>query len=521
MKRKQVMALFLAMIMSANMTMPALAGTADLSVSAPTVSAFGSTYEDLKTAAAQSITADDLKAAMLAVTGTGDKGTETQGAEKEETVYVFTDATGKQKSMTVSNWLKNKDGASTLYDSSVLENIENVKGDEGFTRNGESLTWEANGNDIYYQGTTDKQPPILQKITYYLEGQEVTPEELAGKTGKVTIHIDYENTESYKDVYVPFTVMTGIIFSNDNVKNVEVDNGSVISEGKNTVVVGMAFPGMADSLQGVKDDAEHLLTETEASRKSKDKVRDLEIPDSVEITMDASEFKMSTCMTMVFSGLLEEDDEIDEDHDSILADMDEKIADLTKDGNDLADGAGELSDGIEEANEGTGELADGAGQLADGIKEYTDGVSEVNEGAGQLAEGTDTLADSLPELTGGLKDYTDGVSEVNKGAGKLKSGIKDYTDGVSEVNKGAGQLKSGTDTLVKSVPELTGGLKDYTDGVAGVDSGLGTLVESIPGLTDGASELSGGLEQAGEGADKLADGLGKLYAGTQELSGNS
>ena len=180
MKRKQVLALLLAVAMTANMSMPAMAAS---------VSAFGSVYEDLT--AAQTITEDDLAAAMLAVTGNGTAVNEAQGAEKEETVYVFTDASGKQKSMTVSNWLKNKDNASKLYDASVLDNIENVKGDEGFTRDGDSLTWDANGNDIYYQGTTDKQPPVLQRITYYLDGQEITPDELAGKSGEVRIRGEF------------------------------------------------------------------------------------------------------------------------------------------------------------------------------------------------------------------------------------------------------------------------------------------------------------------------------------------
>ena len=439
MKRKQVLALLLAVAMTANMTMPAYAAAAPVS---------GSIFWDSEEAAA--ITEEDLAAAMAAAV----KGTEAEsdGAEKEETVYVFTDAGGKQKSMTVSSWLKNKDGADKLYDNSILQNIENVKGDESFTQNGDMVTWDAGGNDIYYQGTTDKAAPITQKITYYLDGKEIAPEDLAGKSGKVKIHIDYENTEKYSDVFVPFTTMTGIIFSNDNVKNVEIDNGSVISEGKNTVVVGMAFPGLSDSLKGAKDDAEHLLDETEASQKSKDRVRDLEIPDSVEITMDATDFKMSTCMTMVFSGLFEEEE--DDDNESILKDMDEKVADLEKDGADLADGAGKLSDGINEAADGSKDLADGAGELASGIKEYTDGVSEVNDGAEQLADGTGTLVNGLPELTNGLKDYTDGVSKLDEGAGQLKSGIKDYTDGVTQVNAGAGQLKTGTDTLSEKVPQF-------------------------------------------------------------------
>ena len=318
---------------------------------------------------------------------------------------------------------------------------------------------------------------------------------------------------------MPFTTMTGIIFSNDNVKNVEVDNGSVISEGKNTVVVGMAFPGLGDSLKGAKDSAEHLLEETEASQKSKDKLDELDIPDSVDITMDATDFKMSTCMTMVFSGLLDDDEDIDEEHDSFLKDMDEKIADLEKDGNDLADGAGELSDGINEAADGSNELADGAGELADGISEYTDGVSQVNDGASQISDGTQTLVDGLPTLTKGLKDYTDGVAQADSGAGQLKDGISQYTGGVTELNKGAGQLKEGAGQLTDSLPELTGGLKQYTDGVSQVNDGADQLVQGFPGLTGGAEALSDGLGQLGAGINRLTEGLITLHDGTSEQGG--
>ena len=540
MKRKQVLALLLAVAMTANMTMPAFAATAPVS---------GSIFWDSQETAA--ITEEDLAAAMAAAV----KGTDevSEGAEKEETVYVFTDAYGKQKSMTVSNWLKNKEGSDKLYDNSILQNIENVKGDEPFTQNGDILTWNAGGNDIYYQGTTDKAAPISQKITYYLDGKEIAPEDLAGKSGKVKIHIDYDNSEKYSDVFVPFTTMTGIIFSNDNVKNVEIDNGSVISEGKNTVVVGMAFPGLSDSLQSAKDDAEHLLDETEASQKSKDRVRDLEIPDSVEITMDATDFKMSTCMTMVFSGLFDDDEELEEDHDSMLKDMDEKIADLEKDGADLADGAGKLSDGIDEATDGSKELADGAGELASGIKEYTDGVSEVNDGADQLADGTDTLVEQLPELTSGLKTYTQGVAQADAGLGKLvdslpeltngtyglSSGLTAFSDGLSTFTEGLGKLKDGTQTLAdqsqalndgvdelsKGAVKLQTGIKNYTGGVERLKAGTDLMLaeDKLPKLSAAAQFVSSGLETyAGDVSDKagkLSEDAGTIATKAQNVKG--
>ena len=146
---------------------------------------------------------------------------------KEETVYLISDADGTVNKTIVSDWLKNTDGSATLEDTSDLQDIENVKGDESFTKNGNDLTWQADGNDIFYQGTTTKQAPVSEKITYYLDGKEMKPEEIAGKSGKVTIRFDYTNNEKTtatidgkeEDVYVPFTVVTGMVL-NDSFKNV-------------------------------------------------------------------------------------------------------------------------------------------------------------------------------------------------------------------------------------------------------------------------------------------------------------
>jgi putative membrane protein len=62
------------------------------------------------------------------------------GAAKEETVYVFTDEYGEQRDITVSNWLKNPDKKDKLEDESVLQDIENVKGDETFDKDGDMIT---------------------------------------------------------------------------------------------------------------------------------------------------------------------------------------------------------------------------------------------------------------------------------------------------------------------------------------------------------------------------------------------
>jgi putative membrane protein len=102
--------------------------------------------------------------------------------EKEQTVYVTADESGKSENVIVSNWLKNTDGETQLTDKSELSNIQNVKGDEEFKQGSDSsLTWNADGKDIYYQGETSKELPVGVKLTYYLDGKEIQPSDLAGK----------------------------------------------------------------------------------------------------------------------------------------------------------------------------------------------------------------------------------------------------------------------------------------------------------------------------------------------------
>ena len=225
---------------------------------------------------------------------------ESKAVGKDETVYVKTDASGNTKDITVSDWLKNTDGTSSIQDASDLTDITNVKGDETYAQedNGDML-WTSDGSDIYYQGKSNGQLPVDVKITYYLDGQEIAPENLAGKSGKVKIRFDYTNNSKKtvkvngkeEEIYTPFLMASAMILPGDNFKNVEVSNGKVISDGSNNSVVGIALPGLEDSLK---------LDELDLGDRD-------EIPDYVEVTADATDFKLEMTATVASCGNLDED----------------------------------------------------------------------------------------------------------------------------------------------------------------------------------------------------------------------
>lgn len=399
---------------------------------------------------------EDLLTKMLdkATNSVSKDNTETT---KEETVYIISDATGKATETIVSSWLKNPDGASTLTDVSDLADIENVKGDEGFqTGSDNTITWEADGSDIYYQGTATREAPIDVNVSYYLNDKEVTPQEIAGKSGKVRIRFDYTNTEKQtirvndkdEEVYVPFTVVTGMILPVENFTNVSVTNGKVISEGNNNIVVGLAFPGLEDSL-----DVENAA---------------LDLPDYVEVTANAENFELTMTLSVAMSDIL---DTID-----ISGDLD-------------FDG---LTDKMDDLTDATGQLVDGSGKLADGTK-------TLKEGTSKLADGANTLNSKKTSLTTGANQLATGINQYAGGVGQLKDGI--YT------------LKKGTAQLKKKVPALIKGVDQLKTGSASAKAGADQLVAGYEG--DGTPQNPGAVA----GAKQVAAGAAQLNAGVKQLAG--
>lgn len=436
---------------------------------------------------------------------------------KEETVYVLADSTGKERKVIVSDHLINDGNKDTIEDASDLKDIENVKGDETFKQDGSKLTWQADGNDIYYQGTSTKETPVSQTITYSLDGKEVKPEELAGKSGKVTIRFDYTNNETVKtkidgkeeEIYVPFAAISGMVLD-DSFSNVKVTNGKVISDGKNNIVVGYALPGLKESLDVDDSDFDG----------------DVSIPDYVEVTADVENFSLSTTMTVVMNAT----NFISKDGDADLSEVDDMLDTLTDATDQLKDGSGELADGVDTLKSKMGEFKDGVGTLKNGIKDYTDGASTLSTGIGTLKSGVDTLAGSVPTLISGVGTLKDGsasaakgASSLKDGAGTLKKGAKDVSTGANTLSKGASDLSTGANTLFTGVNDLSTGADTLSTGASDLSTGADTLAAGASSLNTGVQTLAKGVKDLNTavngGETTLAGGASAVSAGVDTLVG--
>lgn len=327
-------------------------------------------------------------------------------ADKDESVYLISDANGNVNKTIVVDHLKNKDKKDTLEDASNLSDIENVKGKEKFTQSGDKLTWQAGGKDIYYQGTATEEPPVTQKVTYYLDGKEISPEDLAGKSGKVKIRFDYTNTTSYTEtvngekqtVSVPFAAITGLVLG-DGFENIEVTNGKAEVSDSSSVVLGYALPGLKNSL-GIKD---------------KDLDGDVNIPEYMEMTADVKNFSMPAAMTFVVnaSDYVSTDGIDTSDLDDMINDLKDASTQLQDGSKTLAEGTDTLSDGLSTLQSKLGTFASGVGTLKSGLKTYTDGVSTLSGGLNKLNSNVPTLSNGITTLNSSAKSLNDGVALLN------------------------------------------------------------------------------------------------------------
>ena len=364
------------------------------------------------------------------------KAEEEKEVSKDETVYVLAGADGSVQKVIVSDWIKNALKEDSIADKSALSDIENVKGNETYTLDGSNMTvWDAEGNDIYYQGSIEKELPVAMTVSYKFDGKSISADELAGKSGKVTIRFDYENRQyetvnidgKNEKIYVPFGMLTGMLLDSDTFRNVEVSNGKLLNDGDRTAVIGIAFPGLQENL-GI----------------DKDKV---EIPDYVEITADVTDFELGMTVTIATNEIFNELDAA-------------KI--------DSADG---LTSSLNE-------LTDGMQQLMDGSSALYDGLCTLLDKSGELVTGIETLANGAKSLKDGAASLDEGAAQLQKGAADLSSGLNTLASNNASLNGGAKQV---FDTLLStataqinaagiSVPALT--IENYADTLNSVIASL-------------------------------------------------
>lgn len=386
-------------------------------------------------------------------------------ARKDETVFAKVDGSGQVTSVTVSDQLKNVSSQKQIQDVSDLKEIENVKGDEKFKQLGDSLVWSGDHKDICYQGTTDKELPVGIRISYKLDGKDISEKELKGKSGHLSIHYEYENTTADKNqAYTPFLMVTGLMLDTEKFSNVTIDNGKIVSDGSKDLAIGMGIPKMKEELG----------------------VEDLDIPDSFVVEADVTDYDTIEGITVATNDLF---NQLDTDQFGSLDDLNDSMGQLKSAADQLVSGSGELKAGLDTLLASSGTLIDGIDQLSTGSKTLKDGTNTLQtgagalkDGAGQVAAGAANAADSTAkQLVPGVQALDQGVSDMQN---QLGQGIPRLSEGVKQLSQGAAQAGEGAKSLDAGVDAAATGADQLKDGIQRASDTAGDLAEAAQQVAD-------------------------------------
>lgn len=373
----------------------------------------------------------------------GEDETSNSSVEKDETVYAFLNSDGSLKKATVSEWLHSEGGFDQVEDESILSDITNIKGDEVPGVNGNKLIWNSTNEDIYYQGSTNKELPLSMEVSYYFDGNKVNPEDILGKSGALEVHIKIINNEEKTQVikgrtkYIsslfPVAVITDL--KTDIFKDIEAKDATIINESKNQILTFATVSG-----------ASQMLAESDI-----DTLNDIsdKLKDEFVIKANVTDFEMPSIL-MAASSMT------DVDHEDMNSDK------LNK-----------LTDGVNSLKDATAEILDGTVKLHDANIELNDKMGEFQSSYAKFQDGINTAKNSQG-------DIVDGAKQINEGITQMKALMESLTSQLGSLSMDEiGNLLTSAGSTVSSLPETVKTLNSMKAQLEAAKTQLSTLSDTI------------------------------------------
>ena len=465
---------------------------------------------------------------------------------KTETIYSTLGVSGNVKKTTINTKLTDI-SKGDIEDYTYLENIKNLNGHEKFTRDGEKLTWKSTGKDIFYSGKYNDELPVKVNIKYYLDGEEVKPRDIKGKSGTITMKINFTNNsfDSKSGMYTPFVVSTTMLIDGENNSNISISTGKVVSTGTKNVVTGISAPGLYEStnLSNFKD------------------------LDTLTISYKTTDFSTNEIYFVITPKLLSEVDlstldKVDSLNSSLNL-LQDSMNQLESGANKLNDGTASLKDGVNKLNSGTKSARDGSKKLNDGVSSLNSGIKQSLDGAKALADGTGKVDTNLQTIIAGIKEQENNLTAKSSA---MQEQLKQVTElqqnnqaTIDKLTTGNQQIAEGVDAKVSKYLDITsndfstklecahsndliddntyktlaasydnnvGLITLLTNNKTSINKMLGSLKSSLSEINTALTTLDGylsrlqneGTSMTKSGAQSLYAGLSKIYAGSTTLN---
>lgn len=414
--------------------------------------------------------------------------------EKTETVYSVLNSDGSISDTIVSSWLHDEDGINNIKETLNLTDVKNIKSNEKPSKDGNTYTWNAKGNDVYYEGTATKQLPVSVKIRYELDGQEISANDIQGKSGHLKLTISFTNNYSQvkningKSIVIHPSYLAGgmLNMSTGKFSNVKCESGKIVNDGTNEMLAFANIPGLNETLKSA----------------GLDKVNNqLGISDDVTVEADVNDFDLGSIMV----GMTNEIDLASELGEiGSVSELTDGIDQLIEADDQLIDGSKQLYDGTTQLKEQAAPLtgsSDQVRQLSAGAIQLNDGVKALQTGLTAYTNGVDTLAAGSQQLYG----IPQGVSQIQNGvSGNLGQGKTNLLDGATQLNEGLKQLEAQVNTLNPTELEtMQGQIQTAMGTLGGMQKTINDDIEKLDGLSNSLTIASGKINDINQYNDDL------------------
>lgn len=428
--------------------------------------------------------------------------------EKTETVYSVLNSDGSISDTIVSSWLHDEDGINNIKETLNLTDVKNIKSNEKPSKDGNTYTWNAKGNDVYYEGTATKQLPVSVKIRYELDGQEMSAKDIEGKSGHLKLTISFTNNYSKvkningKSIVIHPSYLAGgmLNMSTGKFSNVKCESGKIVNDGTNEMLAFANIPGLNETLKSA----------------GLDKVNNqLGISDDVTVEADVNDFDLGSIMV----GMTNEIDLASELGEiGSVSELTDGIDQLMEADNQLIDGSKQLYDGTTQLKEQAAPLtgsSDQVRQLSAGAIQLNDGVKALQTGLTAYTNGVDTLAAGSQQLYG----IPQGVSQIQNGvSGNLGQGKTNLLDGATALNEGLKQLEAQVNTLnPNELDTMQSQINTAMGNLASMQNTITADSEKLDGLSGSLTTASNAITDITKYNDELKTDVDKLKEDVSNL----
>lgn len=393
--------------------------------------------------------------ASVGMSGVNVYAADTTESQKEEVIYINTDASGDVERVNAVNIF----GKGSVTDYGDYSSVKMLNSTEPITLTGDKVTFKTDKEKVYYQGTmNDTEIPWNIKFTYKLDGKEVKPEDLAGKSGKLEIHIQIEENEKCKsDFYDSTALQAALTLDTEKCENIKAEGATLANVGANKQISYTVLPG-----NGL----------------------------DATVTADVTDFEMDA---VAVNGV-KLDLNIDIDDEELM----DKVTEIMDAAKELNDGAGELEDGTKTLADGGSSLKDGAASMDDGVSALDAGISSLDSGVGQMQDALDALNAQSGTLTGGSSEMLNALKMVQSelsGVFVTTDQLKQLTDSSAAIKQGITDAYNGAAALQASLSSenykaaLSGQGLDIDQLQAGNSAAIDNLSAQINDLYNSIAEL--------------------------------